>query len=58
MAEARCEVQDWQNGAGHVFAHGERWKAVSAVSLSKGQRVRVTGMDGLVLRVEPDVDRN
>jgi membrane-bound serine protease (ClpP class) len=58
MAGVRGEVQDWQNGAGHVFAHGERWKAVSPVPLSKGQPVRVTGMDGLVLRVEPDVDRS
>jgi membrane-bound serine protease (ClpP class) len=58
MAGARGEVQDWQDGAGHVLAHGERWKAVSAVPLSKGQRVRVTGMDGLVLRVEFDTDRS
>jgi membrane-bound serine protease (ClpP class) len=58
MAGARGEVQDWQDGAGHVFAHGERWKAVSAVPLSKGQLVRVTGVDGLVLRVEPEIDRS
>jgi membrane-bound serine protease (ClpP class) len=58
MAGAHGEVQDWQNGAGHVFAHGERWKAVSAVPLSKGELVRVTGMDGLVLSVEPDIDRS
>jgi membrane-bound serine protease (ClpP class) len=51
-------VQDWQDGAGHVFAHGERWKAVSAVPLSKGQLVRVKGVDGLVLRVEPEIDRS
>ncbi len=58
MAGARGEVQDWQDGAGHVFAHGERWKAVSAVPLSKGQLVRVKGVDGLVLRVEPEIDRS
>ena len=58
MAGARGEVQDWQDGAGHVRAHGERWKAVSAVPLSKGQLVRVTGVDGLVLRVEPEIDRS
>jgi membrane-bound serine protease (ClpP class) len=56
MAGARGEVQDWQDGTGHVLAHGERWKAVSAVSLREGQLVRVTGMDGLVLSVEPDTD--
>ncbi|MGH6866919.1 MAG: NfeD family protein [Methyloceanibacter sp.] len=58
MAGAHGEVQDWQDGAGHVFAHGERWKAVSTMPLSKGQLVRVTGMDGLVLSVEPDIDRS
>jgi membrane-bound serine protease (ClpP class) len=58
MAGARGEVQDWQDGAGHVCAHGERWKAVSALPLSKGQLVRVTGVDGLVLRVEPEIDRS
>jgi membrane-bound serine protease (ClpP class) len=58
MAGARGEVQDWQDGAGHVFAHGERWKAVSAVPLSRGQLVRVKGVDGLVLRVEPEIDRS
>ena len=54
MVGARGEVSDWQDGAGHVIAHGERWKAVSAAPLSKGRHVRVTGIDGLVLRVEPE----
>ena len=54
MSGARGEVQDWQDGKGHVFAHSERWRAVSEAPLSKGQLVRVTGMDGLVLKVEPD----
>jgi membrane-bound serine protease (ClpP class) len=54
MAGARGEVADWQDGKGHVVTHGERWQAISNTPLSKGQRVRVTGMDGLVLRVEPD----
>ncbi len=49
-----ARVQDWSGGAGHVLAHGERWKAVSAASLAPGQRVRITGCAGLTLAVEPD----
>ena len=54
MTGARGKVQDWQDGAGHVLAHGERWRAISEAALSKGQPVRVTGMNGLVITVEPD----
>ncbi|MEE9570684.1 MAG: NfeD family protein, partial [Gammaproteobacteria bacterium] len=54
MAGARGEVADWRNDRGYVIAHGERWKAVSEAPLTRGQPVRVTGIDGLVLRVEPE----
>jgi membrane-bound serine protease (ClpP class) len=54
MKEARGKVTDWKGGSGHVIAHGERWKAVSETPLNKGQPVRVTGIEGLVLRVEPE----
>jgi membrane-bound serine protease (ClpP class) len=37
---------------GHVMVHGEIWQAVSAVPVSKGQQLRVTGVDGLTLRVD------
>ena len=37
-----------------VRVHSERWRASSAGPLSAGQRVRVTGREGLVLRVEPE----
>jgi membrane-bound serine protease (ClpP class) len=33
--------------------HGEVWKVRSGASLERGQMVRVTGIDGLVLAVEP-----
>src|SRR3546814_7706313 len=33
-------VQDWSDGQGHVFVHGERWNAVSATPLDTGERVR------------------
>jgi len=54
MAGARGEVEDWYGGEGHIVAHGERWRAISKERLSKGQPVRVTDVDGLVLTVEPD----
>jgi len=38
---------------GNVFVHSERWNAVTASPLRKGQLVVVTGIDGLILRVRP-----
>ncbi len=38
---------------GKVFVHGEYWNAVSRAPLPAGARVRVIGIDGLVLTVEP-----
>ena len=38
---------------GFVHVHGEQWQAVTDTPLTHGQRVAVTGMQGLVLRVRP-----
>lgn len=46
------------HGSGWVRVHGELWRADCEVALHAGQRVRVTGMDGLRLRVEPIEGRN
>lgn len=43
---------------GWVRVRGESWQAVSSAPLAPGQKVRVTGMDGLVLAVEPDTRSN
>ena len=53
MLQSFGEVLEWSNGAGQVFVHGERWRAVSDAPLSAGQKVRVTGIDGLTLKVQP-----
>ena len=38
---------------GHVHVHGETWRARAVRPVRAGQRVRVTGMDELLLEVEP-----
>ncbi len=38
---------------GKVFVHGEYWDAVSSSPVDQGARVRVVGVEGLKLRVEP-----
>lgn len=42
------ENQDW------VRVHSEDWQAKSQVPILSGQRIRVTGRDGLTLVVEPE----
>ncbi|MGC8119737.1 NfeD family protein [Marinobacter sp. VGCF2001] len=41
---------------GHVRVSGERWNARSQAAIAAGASVRVLGMDGLTLLVEPDED--
>jgi len=40
-------------GDGRIHIHGENWHARSVQPLRRGQVVRVTGIDGLILQVEP-----
>ncbi|MHC1551550.1 NfeD family protein [Phyllobacterium sp. K27] len=58
MLRAYGEILDWRGGSGHVLAHGERWTAVSETPLKKGQQVRVAGIEGIILKVEPDQPEN
>jgi membrane-bound serine protease (ClpP class) len=53
MIGATAEVLDDLSGRGHVRAFGELWQAESRVPLTKGARVRIVAIDGLVLTVEP-----
>jgi len=41
---------------GTIFVRGELWKARSRMNIAPGERVRVTGMDGLTLDVEAEED--
>jgi len=38
---------------GQVFVHGEYWRAVASSKIPAGTRVRVIGVDGLTVVVEP-----
>jgi membrane-bound serine protease (ClpP class) len=51
MLGAHGEVIDEQ---GRVRVHSEMWQACSDSALHTGQRIRVTGREGLTLRVEPE----
>jgi len=46
-------LEDMQ-AQGWAQVQGERWRVVSATPLARGQNVRVTGIDGLTLNVEPE----
>jgi membrane-bound serine protease (ClpP class) len=45
-----------QTGEGEAWArvHGETWRVRSRAPLAPGSKVRVTGVDGLVLEVTPE----
>jgi len=49
IAQARTALDP----AGTVFVHGEHWDAISSVPVEQGREVRVVGVDGMKLRVEP-----
>lgn len=52
MIGARGTVQDWADGKGHVFVHGERWAASGERQFSRGQPIRVAGISGLTVLIE------
>jgi membrane-bound serine protease (ClpP class) len=54
LVGSRGEVMTDFAQQGWARVHGETWQVKSAAPLAKGQSVRVTGIDGLVLEVEPD----
>jgi len=41
------------NPRGQVFVQGELWEALSEQPVQAGQETKVTGIDGLTLRVAP-----
>ncbi|MBI3570543.1 MAG: nodulation protein NfeD [Gammaproteobacteria bacterium] len=53
MIGALGEALENFKGAGRVRVHSEEWQARSAAALKRGQKVKVVGMEGLTLQVEP-----
>jgi membrane-bound serine protease (ClpP class) len=52
LTGAEGETVSWQGGEGRVRVNGEIWLARSEASLAAGNRVKIVGRDGLVLRVK------
>lgn len=50
IGEARTDIA----AQGRVFVHGENWNARSDSPIPKGARVRVVGVDGMLLTVRPE----
>jgi membrane-bound serine protease (ClpP class) len=46
-----AEVLDWNENEGHVFAHGERWRARSVETFKPGEMVEVANIIDLTLVV-------
>ena len=53
MAGKLAEALEDFDHEGHVWVHGERWLARSKSPVTKGQRLNVTQVEGLVLHVQP-----
>jgi len=53
MLGASGEVLEDGDGDAYARVHGEVWRVRAGGRLMRGQQVRVTGIDGLVLDVEP-----
>jgi membrane-bound serine protease (ClpP class) len=51
---ARGEALSEFEREGWVRVRGETWRVIASGPVAAGQKVRVTGIDGLVLRVEPE----
>ena len=47
-------LEDFDGKDGWARVHGERWRIAGKQPLSRGQRVRVVHMNGLILEVEPE----
>ncbi|MGE4266426.1 MAG: nodulation protein NfeD [Deferribacterales bacterium] len=45
-------IMDWENNTGHIFIHGELWKAKSSFNFNKNDSARVTAVEGMVLTLE------
>lgn len=56
MIGAVARVIDWQGSEGRVRVRSEMWRARADTGFAPGDTVKITAMDGLVLRVVPAAD--
>jgi membrane-bound serine protease (ClpP class) len=42
--------------SGEVFVRGEYWEAIASQNIAQGERVSITGVDGMVLHVQPLIE--
>ena len=54
MLNAQGQVLEVEGSEAWAQVRGERWAVVSELPLATGQRVRVTGIRGLTLQVQPE----
>ena len=54
LVGAAGEALEDLQGEGWARVHGERWRVRCAVPVKRGERLRVTAIDGLVLDTVPD----
>jgi len=52
MLGEKGECLSNEDGHLRVYVHSEAWNAIASSDIAPGQRVKVTGMDGLSLKVE------
>ena len=45
-------LEDFEE-SGHIFIHGETWRASADAIMHKGEKVIVTGINGLILKITP-----
>jgi membrane-bound serine protease (ClpP class) len=50
---APADVIEFDAGEGWALVEGERWRIRAGERLRPGDRVRITGIDGLTLQVAP-----
>lgn len=53
MVGALGEVVADFDKKGFIHVHGENWQAESTIPVKAGERVRVTAINGLILKIEP-----
>jgi membrane-bound serine protease (ClpP class) len=58
MLSASGEAIEDFTDSGRVRIHGEIWRAKSTVPVTRGARVRVVGVEGLVLQVQPETQED